>query len=83
MTQQLIIPESDIYISNNKKYFKVRVKGIKGHHDMILRDIPTQLEEINVYTLKKLAKLCEIKGFSTLRKVELISIVKTLIVFPE
>lgn len=78
----LMIPSSDVYVVGDKEYFQVRVKGIKGHKDSYHRDIPTKLEEIDVYELKCLAKLCEIKGCSKLRKAELIELLTELVVFP-
>ncbi len=84
----LMIPSSDVYMVEDKEYFRVRVKGIEGNtYSFHITysyhiEIPTKLEEIDVCELKCLAKLCEIKGYSNLSKDELIELLAELVVFP-
>lgn len=76
-TRKRMIPKNDIYTTagNNEVYFKLAEKN------KIIRDLNIVLEKNNVVTLKELAKSCEIKGASKLKKAELVTAVKGCLTF--
>ena len=71
----LIIPKSDQYLIMGDSFFQLRT------NDLTLRDIYITLSKNTVNVLKQLAKEARIKGFSKMKKDQLLQSLTGLIIF--
>jgi hypothetical protein len=68
--KHIIINPNDIYIVDNIEYFKFT----DGHRTY--RDIHTNLLNNHIYTLKRIATICELENFRQLNKKNLVNLIE-------
>jgi hypothetical protein len=86
--KQLVIPKKDIYdkamadAELGKRFAFASAKKTNKHHHFNMDNF-VELKKNDLATLKKLAKLCEIKKYNKLKKSELLSKLDKCVVFEE
>jgi len=85
-TLKLLIPKEDIYYNNYEdgieiKLFKLKCKKDKKGHSTVIRDLHANIGKNTSADLKTIAKEAGIKGFSKMKKAELVDAIETIIEF--
>jgi uncharacterized protein YdbL (DUF1318 family) len=72
----LVIPKADQYLVGGVAFFK-----LQGPTNVVYRDMYTDLSKNSVSSLKRIAKVAGLKGFSTMKKDDLVNNLNGLVIF--